>query len=184
MTVEPIKSIKVFFTIFEVFRMPELGSDKERKGLVGIWGNQNYGLFESASKSLKVFKNKHFYCAKVNYDAAKEMVTYDEKGNILSYKFPMVWRKAHFSYEGTSTPATSGNFGRGCPDPEMTHALGGQVHYKVEEDWQLRLLEAEAESLTALTVSFGKTSYFACMFILVNANELTSASFLFFIQIR
>lgn len=64
-------SIKVFFSLFEVFRQPEIRSGKERQGHVGLRGHRKQSLVTLVTDSVKDYKYRFFYVKTLN-DAAKK----------------------------------------------------------------------------------------------------------------
>lgn len=82
-------SIKVFFGLFEVFRQPEIGSDRERQGHVELRCNRKLSLFTHVTDSVKDFKYQVFYVRPVNNAAKAEVAELNDKGRMIKSKFPL-----------------------------------------------------------------------------------------------
>lgn len=98
-------SLKVFFTIFEVFCQPEQGSGRERQGHMGIRCNRHRAYFLLVNDSNKGFKPLFFYVRAIS-SASKREIADIENGKLVKEHFHLSRTREHFNRD-ESTYAVS-----------------------------------------------------------------------------
>lgn len=95
-------SRRLFFTIFNVSRRGEKGSNKNCWEHLSLKGHSKYKLFKSYSDSLKPWKAAYFWVSPVNSNAVEKVATVNNKGDFTGAKFPIGWSKFHYNRTTTT----------------------------------------------------------------------------------